>query len=122
MIALSAAVCRRRGTRLHLEFVDGVDRREEDQNAGIGIHAVDAVDDISDILDGSAIDDGAVGAAAAGVTEQAGGASDALQDPGRQLHKLCEVARVQRQIDDLLGRYAPGRSQTMRSRWCRRKR
>ena len=101
--SLPAAIRRRRRTRLHLELIDRIHRRKEDQHAGIGIHAVDAVDKIGHVLDRRAIDHGAVGAAATGVAEHSRCAADAGQHAGRELDELREVARVQREVDDLLG-------------------
>ena len=118
--SLAAAERRRGRTRLHLEFLDRIDRREKDQHAGIGIDAVDSVDDVRHVFDRRAVDHCAVGSAAAGVSEQARGSADARQYAGRKLHQLREVARVQRQVADLAPMAAPGRSRTTPSRSRRR--
>ena len=100
--ALTAAVGCRGRTRLHLELIDRIDRRKENQNAGIGIDAVDAVDQIRHVFDRRAIDHGAIGAAAAGVAKQTRRAADTGEHSRRELDELSEVAGVQREVDDLL--------------------
>ncbi len=93
-----------RGARLDLEFVDGVDWRKENQDTRISIDAVDAINDVSDVFHRSTVDDGAVGAAAARIPEQPRRPAHAGKNARRKLDKLCEIARVQREIDDFLCR------------------
>src|SRR5262245_65866619 len=93
--ALATTECRRRRTRLHLELLDGVHRREEDQYAGIGIHAVDAVDDVRHVLYRRAVDYSAVGSPPAGVSEESRGSPDTCQYAGRALDQLRKIRRVE---------------------------
>ena len=73
-----ATTVRRRGrTGLHLEFVNGIHRWEENQHSGVCINAVDAIDQISDVFHRRAIDHGAIRAAAASIAQQSRSAAHA---------------------------------------------
>src|SRR5262249_35929168 len=48
--SLPSAISCRGGTRLHAELVNRIDRRKKNQYTRVGIHAVDTVDQISNVF------------------------------------------------------------------------
>src|SRR6476620_9118263 len=45
--SLPSAIRRRRGTGLHFEFLNSIDRREKNEHAGVGIHTLNTVEQIN---------------------------------------------------------------------------
>src|SRR5205085_9278746 len=74
----TSAISCGRGIGLHLEFLDCVHRRVEDQHIGVGVNALNTVEEINSDVGRVAVDRGPTGPPARGVAAVAYGGRTSL--------------------------------------------